>query len=253
MAEGKPYSYEDYFPNLNKYFKFTTVPLGDHFITTGADITAIRQGAEVLKESEERFRILAETSPIGVGVSSADGVLQYANPSYERILGYDHMELVGKRASDLYCDPEERQSWLTKMRKNGVIQDIETRLKKKDGSPVWVLISASPIFYAGKQAVMGTIQDITDRKIAEETLAKTERKYRELIQFAPAGIYEIDFRTRKFTTVNKAMIEMTGYSKEELLAMDPLDILAKECHAIFQERVLSISEMRHIRNRRVWG
>jgi PAS domain S-box-containing protein len=49
MAEGIPFSYEDYFPNLNKYFRFTTVPLGDYFITTGADITRIKQAEESLR------------------------------------------------------------------------------------------------------------------------------------------------------------------------------------------------------------
>jgi PAS domain S-box-containing protein len=168
MTEGVPYSYEDYFPNLNKYFKFTTVPLGDYFITTGADVTAIKQFAESLKESEERFRTLSETSPIGVGISSEDGVLQYTNPSYELILGYHHGELIGKKASDLYWNPEERRSWLGKMQETGVVRDIETRLKRKDGSPIWVSITASPMHYRGTQAVMGTIQDITVRKKADE-------------------------------------------------------------------------------------
>lgn len=49
MTEGVPYSYEDYFPNLGKYFRFTTVPLGEYFITTGADITRIKQAEESLR------------------------------------------------------------------------------------------------------------------------------------------------------------------------------------------------------------
>jgi PAS domain S-box-containing protein len=168
MTEGVPYSYEDYFPNLKKYFRFTTVPFGDYFITTGADVTAIKQVAESLKESEERFRTLSETSPIGVGITSADGVLQYTNPSYELILGYDNGELTGKKASDLYWNPEERRSWVGKLQENGVVRDIETRLKKKDGTPIWVSITASPMYYQREQAVMGTIQDITERKKADE-------------------------------------------------------------------------------------
>ena len=43
MAEGVPYTFEDYFPNLDKHFRFTSVPLGDHFITTGADITSVKK------------------------------------------------------------------------------------------------------------------------------------------------------------------------------------------------------------------
>jgi PAS domain S-box-containing protein len=121
-----------------------------------------------LENSEERFRALSETSPVGVGVSSADGILLYANPSYELILGYGHGELTGTKASDLYWNPEDRRSWVSTINDSGVVRNFETRLKRKDGTPIWVSISASPILYGGRQAVMGTIQDITARKKADE-------------------------------------------------------------------------------------
>jgi PAS domain S-box-containing protein len=55
MTEGIPYSYEDYFPNLDKYFRFTSVPMGDYFITTGADITKIKQSEESLSHYAEEL------------------------------------------------------------------------------------------------------------------------------------------------------------------------------------------------------
>ncbi len=56
MTEGVPLSFEDYFPNLDKHFRFTSVPLGEYFITTGADITSIKKAVEALRQSEERLR-----------------------------------------------------------------------------------------------------------------------------------------------------------------------------------------------------
>ena len=67
-------------------------------------------------------------------------------------------------------------------------------------------------------------RDVTERKQAEQALIEAEHRYREFIRLAPAGIYEIDFRTRRYVSVNDSMCEMLGYSREELLAMDPLDI-----------------------------
>jgi PAS domain S-box-containing protein len=119
---------------------------------------------EALKESEEHFRALSETSPTGVGVTSADGVILYVNPAYEYILGYEHAELIGTKASDLYLNPEDRSSWRSTMKEKGAVRNIEIRLKRKDGALVWVLVNASPFVYKGKQAVMGTIQDITELK-----------------------------------------------------------------------------------------
>lgn len=57
MTEGVPYSFEDYFPNLDKYFRFTSVPVGDYFITTGADITAIKKAQEGLRSAKDELEL----------------------------------------------------------------------------------------------------------------------------------------------------------------------------------------------------
>ncbi len=57
MTEGVPYSYEDYFSNLDKYFRFTSVPLGDYFITTGADITDIKKAEQALQRAHDELEI----------------------------------------------------------------------------------------------------------------------------------------------------------------------------------------------------
>jgi signal transduction histidine kinase len=57
MTEGVPYTYEDYFPNLDRYFRFTSVPFGDYFITTGADITGIKKAEEALKRARDELEV----------------------------------------------------------------------------------------------------------------------------------------------------------------------------------------------------
>ena len=79
--------------------------------------------------------------------------------------------------------------------------------------------------------------DITERKQIEETLRESEKRYRELVQYAPAGIYEVDFHTRKFTFVNDAMCQILGYTREEVLKLDPFDLLIPESQALFRKRV----------------
>jgi PAS domain S-box-containing protein len=145
------------------------------------DVTERHIAGKALKESEERLRTLNETSPVGVGVSSLEGMLLYVNPSYEQILGYDHDQLIGKKASDLYWEPEARRSWVSTMEVNGVVRNVEVRLKRKDGIPIWVSINVSPILFAGKQAVIGTIHDITERKKAEEELESLARESAETL------------------------------------------------------------------------
>lgn len=76
-----------------------------------------------------------------------------------------------------------------------------------------------------------------ERVKAEEALRESEEKYREVVEHSPAGIYEIDFRTGRFTSVNDAMCFITGYSREEFLSMTPFELLDEENAAKFRQRM----------------
>jgi PAS domain S-box len=80
-------------------------------------------------------------------------------------------------------------------------------------------------------------KEITERKRIEEVLLESERRYRELVQKAPVGIYEVDFRNKRFLSVNDFMCQMSGYSRKELLEMNPFDILDEQSKITFQTRI----------------
>jgi two-component system, sporulation sensor kinase E len=75
------------------------------------------------------------------------------------------------------------------------------------------------------------------KEIAEQELKDSEKKFRDLVINAPAGIYEIDFRTMKFTTVNDSMCLLTGYSRDEFLSMSPSELLDDAGKKAFQARI----------------
>ncbi|WP_457551988.1 PAS domain S-box protein [Desulfobacula sp.] len=76
-----------------------------------------------------------------------------------------------------------------------------------------------------------------DRKRAVDELKKSEKKYRYLFQNAPAGIYEIDFEKLRFINVNEIMCKYSGYSEEEFLSMNPLDLLTENSKNLYMERL----------------
>ena len=86
----------------------------------------------------------------------------------------------------------------------------------------------------------GILRDVTEKKLADEALRESEEKYRQLVNHAPAGLYEVDFLQRRFVTVNDVMCEYTGYTKEELLSMSPFDILSEESKTRFMERITKV-------------
>jgi PAS domain S-box-containing protein len=81
------------------------------------------------------------------------------------------------------------------------------------------------------------IADLMERTRIEEALGESEQQYRDLVRYAPAGIYEVNLRKKRLVSVNEAMCQMLGYSREELLTIDPFEILEEEDRALFRARI----------------
>jgi PAS domain S-box-containing protein len=132
---------------------------------------------EELLKSEEKYRMLLEQGLDGVVVTRAREYL-YVNKRFVEMLGYsDPSELLGKNTSEM-IDPEymKHMEAIAARRQNGDMQKLsyETKLLKKDGSPIWVEVISSGIEYERDQAVITHARDITERKQMEEELRVRE-------------------------------------------------------------------------------
>jgi PAS domain S-box-containing protein len=142
------------------------------------DITERRRAEEALLSSEQRYRLLFEKNVAGVGIATLDGRVLDCNDCWARILGYESRdEIFGRPTSEFYFNLAERQQLLDELFDKQVLVSRELQLKRKDGSPAWVLFNGA-VVRAGKDTTLlqATMIDISDRKRAEEALSDMTRK-----------------------------------------------------------------------------
>ncbi|MBI1936517.1 MAG: PAS domain S-box protein [Ignavibacteriales bacterium] len=140
------------------------------------DITERRAAEEALKESEARFKILAESTSSAIFIY--DQKFNYINPSGEKLLGYTQEELLNMNFWDVvHPDFKEliKERGNARLRGEKVTPRYEFKIKKKSGDERWIDFSASRIQYKGGNAAIGTAFDITERKHAEEALQQRFR------------------------------------------------------------------------------
>jgi PAS domain S-box-containing protein len=160
------------------------------------DVTEQRAAEEKVRVSEKIYRSVIENIQDVYYRSDRDGNLIMASPSSAALLGYDSVdEILGKPVAEtFYSDPAERAVFLAELQKTGNVSNFDTRLKKKDGSEIFV--STNSHWYqdlSGAVAgVEGIIRDITDRKRAEDALRESEERYRTLIETSPDPIIMYD-------------------------------------------------------------
>jgi len=137
-------------------------------LVIAVDVTERRIAEERLRENEERYRLLFERNLAGVFRSTLDGRILEVNDALAHIFGYEREELVTQPAYNLYFGREERQRLMARLREQKTLSNIEMRMRRKDGSPIWVLENMNLLDLGEGGIIEGTIIDITDRKAAQD-------------------------------------------------------------------------------------
>ena len=184
------------------------------------DITKRKRVEEALRESETRFRELADLLPQSVFELDLKGNFTYSNRCGFETFGYTRDDLEkGVNALQLYI-PEERERVKQNIRKRLTdenFDDHEYTGLRKDGSTFPILVYSSPIIRDGMLVgVRGIVLDITDRKLVEEELRESEEKFHKAFHLNPSPM-TISSLDGCFIDVNDAFALHVGYSREKLI------------------------------------
>ncbi len=163
------------------------------------DITERKKIEEALRESEERYRTLAESSLTGIFIAQ-DGKYVYVNNNFARLHGYEPKEMLGMDFAQL-VPPDEREAINEIMAKylKGEISSTtyKRRRIRKDGSLFWSEVRVSAIQYRGKLGILGNLIDISEQHHTEEALKQSEQRLKEAQALGRIGDWEYDIATQK--------------------------------------------------------
>ncbi len=185
-----------------------------------------------LIENEQKLKNILESSPDAITVTDLDGRITECNQATLDLHGYDsEEELLGKNAFELIApiDLERAKKNMITTLEKGNINNIKYKLLKKDGSEFDSELSAGVIKDpTGKiAALVANTKDITQRILMENALKESEKKYRTLVESLDEGIAIVD-ENENFTFVNRAVSNILGYSKEELLLSNLSELVSQE-------------------------
>jgi PAS domain S-box-containing protein len=204
------------------------------FQEAARDIGEREQAEQDLRAAEERYRDLFENSPSGLARTTLDGKLIDANPAYASLLGYDSVEhLRADGPSDLtglYENASDRDAVFETVRQ-GLARGLEVRLRRRDGSWVWVAADVNPTTDADGELTgwQGAMIDITARKQAEEALRESEERFRLLAENATDVITRVS--TQSITHyVSPASRELYGYEPEEMVGRSAWEYIHPDDH-----------------------
>ena len=184
-----------------------------------SDVSAQYRLQREVQDSENRYRMLVESSPVGVVVHQ-EGVITYANAMARRILGADSADAVTGRSFLDFVHVDDRPRALEPARalaEEGVLPPmVELRYIRLDGAVIDVQAQAIPVEVQGRQAIQVSVMDITGRKRAERSLRENEERFRALTELSSDWYWEQDAQFR-FVRIDGNLQEILGRPNASLL------------------------------------
>ena len=207
-----------------------SVPGGDvdsiEFEGFGEDITKRKRAENALRESEEKFRVLAETSPTAIILCQGESII-YSNPAATRISGYMAEELSRMKFWDcIHEDFREtvRERGLARQRGEAVPEQYESVIVTRWGEQRRVVVSGASIDYGEKPTSIITLLDISEARRAEEKLRQSQEMFSSAFRASPDSVNINRLCDGLYLDVNEGFCVMTGYTAEEVLGKTSVEL-----------------------------
>ncbi len=242
----------------SRIYGLTVAPAApDGYVTLYArDITDYKRAQEALRQAEQRFRTIFDTTSDGIFLHDLEsGKLTMCNKSFLQMLGYTEEESAQLGVADLH--PEADLSFIyaqiDKFLQGGKPVRHDIRFQRKDGSVLFADVSPDLVLLDGRQYAVVALKDVTERKRAEEALQRERDQAQQYLRMAGVMIMALD-RDGRITLINEKGCEILGYRREEIVGRDWFDIclppeIREEVTGIFHQLLAgNIAPVEHYAN-----
>jgi PAS domain S-box-containing protein len=205
------------------------------------DVTDRIRAEQALRVSEAKFATAFRASPHAMTITSLrDGRFVDVNASFERQSGYSRDEVLGKTVPEigLWADSADFADIMADSLKRQKVTDRQARLRTKSGRIVNALYSVEVIHINGEPCALSAGEDVTERLQMERALRESEAKFRLVADTVASAIWLL--QDNHFVYFNEAFERLSGYSREEILSMNPFDLV----HRDFRDESLARAQAR---------
>ena len=180
------------------------------------DIDDRKKAEQALRDSEQRYAVICDQAPFAIVLSKLpEETIVSANDAFLRLFEYTREEVTGKTGVELHIvDAPSRALVGAELRKRGSLRDFECTRTTKSGAVRFVSISVDRVLVNGQEHALRTIQDITERRRAEDALRESERLYRAIGESIDYGVWvsEADGRNRY---ASESFLKLTGLTQQQ--------------------------------------
>jgi len=255
--------------NLTSCVIYDADGLPQYAFTTLENVSEHTRAKQALALSEERYKLMFEQSPVGIGICSTDGYVLSVNQAFCRMLGYVEEELVGRRCTEFTHpdDVELEVALLNEMlRTNPDIASSRIAYRKryitKDRGTTWANLSCCLMYDESHHLsyVLSHVEDITDRKQTEDALLESERLLRSIFLAMPDVVLLLDHEGRYLSVGNRQALglyhpadELLGRTVQDILPVAEAQyVMAAIEQALLEEKVIQIEYSLDIAGRQTW-
>lgn len=206
-------------PALIQVLSFLVTMVADFLWTVGLIMMVNQRSNEEMNEVKERFELIFNTEPDAILITrQRDNRIVEMNDGFEAMSGYSRAETIGKTSTELniWSSAEDRQKMIDKLQATGVVENLEGVFQRKDGEQFFGMMSVKAIYLHGEPHYISVTRNITERRIAEETLRRSEEKFRLMVENSQDIIYTLDGEGI-FRFVSPVWTTLLGHSVEDVL------------------------------------